>query len=288
MAQANRRTSTKCSACGEANPPRFDICWSCGADLTGPRGIEMPIKPDQSSPAEIESITPSRGQMQRRLTSHAINRWNDWLELAAVVLFTCVARYASQLLSQPQVTHNITWSALAASIPHYAGLTILLWLLIRRDRAALQPEPLKNSHWLQEILFGAAIAAASTCATLMISAIGSGISIDTGFPRFLVEAPAERNVCIEIIYAFFAVIYEEAVFRVYLQSKLQSLMPGKVVIAVLLSAAIFAVVHRFSLKGTLNAFASGLIFGAAYQTRRRFPRIVLGHWFHNLYAILLR
>lgn len=30
-----------CEACGEPNPPAFELCWSCGADVPrpGPRGV---------------------------------------------------------------------------------------------------------------------------------------------------------------------------------------------------------------------------------------------------------
>jgi hypothetical protein len=33
----------KCSACGETNPGNFDVCWSCGKELTGSDGCNHDI-----------------------------------------------------------------------------------------------------------------------------------------------------------------------------------------------------------------------------------------------------
>ena len=71
----------------------------------------------------------------------------------------------------------------------------------------------------------------------------------------------------------FTVIYEEVLYRAYLQAKLQSLIGGTA-LPVIVSAAMFATMHGYPLASTLILFTIGAFYGIVYSMTRELPRLV--------------
>jgi membrane protease YdiL (CAAX protease family) len=165
------------------------------------------------------------------------------------------------------------------------GLATILWLLIRRDKSSMQPVPIRSTNWLKEILMAVAIMLAEWCLQIAVGYVMHNIGVQRGTP---LPKTSYSSALIKIAFyfsLFFLALYEEILFRVYLQSKLQSLLGGRPGLSIVISAALFSAVHRYSLPGSIAVFVTGAFYGVLYQTSRKVPRLVLAHWIHNLLAM---
>jgi membrane protease YdiL (CAAX protease family) len=150
-----------------------------------------------------------------------------------------------------------------------------------------QPKPLNSGHWYSELFFALAILVAAWA----LSIVTAVLAVDFGLPRVVPRAHVEiTNFELAAAYGItwcFAVAFEEVLFRVYLQSKLESLM-GETILPVLISAAVFAAGHGYPPRGTLQVFTFGVLFGVIYRMTFRLPRLMLAHWLWDFLTAVLR
>jgi membrane protease YdiL (CAAX protease family) len=277
MSQPSQQTELECKECKERNPPRFEVCWNCGKSLEDAKRVES------SETADENDKRQTWGDLYRLISS----RWLDWCELLAVVLATCAYSILVSIFRERAAAVEEPTVLLSLAIPRQVGWIVLLWLLIRRDRAVKQPVPLAEYRWHWELFFAAAILAAKFALRFAVTSLARDWGVPQGEPSVFVEMTHASQWAVYTTVLFFSAIYEEVLFRAYLQSKIESLI-GEPILAVLLSAALFAAVHGYAPRSSLQVFASGILFGTIYQFSRSLPRLVLSHWSYNLLAAWLR
>lgn len=257
-----------CKHCGERNPPRFAICWNCGQSLEDAERVKSTEPPN-----EDDRRTLSFQSISKHLADHQ----TDWCELVAVLLATFVYHILRTSIIQRV---NISTGSLTG-ISWYVGWSMLLWILIRHDSSSAQPVPLRESKWIHEVLFAVLILAADFALSYVVAILAHDMRLPIGQPPVFVEISGLQSWMSHGVLLFFAAAYEEMMYRVYLQSKLESLL-GDTVLSIAISAMIFAASHGYPPAPTLRIFAMGALYGTIYHYARRLPRLVLAHWMHNL------
>jgi membrane protease YdiL (CAAX protease family) len=116
----------------------------------------------------------------------------------------------------------------------------------------------------------------------MVHSFVVGIGIPKGIPAAATMFSSNTVKAAFSLELLVSAVYEEIVSRVYLQSKLQKLLGGRIALSIFISAGLFAIVHGYTVRGTIAVLATGILFGAVYQASRSVPRLVLAHWIHNL------
>ncbi len=280
MASPSNRADLVCKDCGEINPPKFEICWNCGRGLEDAEAVESPrlAEPQQEQLAAVAAAASEAPAMPTPT-------WGRWLELIAVVLVTCYPYLLAGLLYERGGQRTIDAEHLLRFVPYYIGMAVVLWVLIRRDTLMPQPKPVGQSNWFEEIVYAFLILLANWCLGMLVMML----TADWHVPKSAHDSNlAFTSDAVRLAYGatlLFSALYEEVLFRVYLQAKLQSLLGGRATLPIVTSAVLFAACHGYSLRGTLRVFATGIGYGVAYQFSRRVPRLVLSHWMHNLVAL---
>jgi membrane protease YdiL (CAAX protease family) len=268
-----------CEGCGEKNPPHFAICWNCGRSLENAQKVEPIDEPDLEDDA-VEATTA---------TENPFGRWTGWCELTAVLLVTFVYRTLALLQHgawSADYTRNSDPAAYLSHLPWYIGLSMLLWILVRRDKAVVQPTVLRKCNWWYEIGFALAILFANLLVVRLVAIFAYQIGVPRSQPQAIsVDSSAEW--LIYFVVWFFATLYEEILYRVYLQSKIESLI-GRPILTILVSSTLFAVSHGYPLRGTILVFATGVLFGSIYYCSRCLPRLALAHWMYDLLLAFLQ
>jgi membrane protease YdiL (CAAX protease family) len=262
-----------CTGCGERNPPRFAFCWNCGQSLEDAERVES------TEPADaVEEKTLSWRSISKYLADHR----TDWCELVAVLLAT----FVYHVLATSLTGSNTTLTAQLVAISRYIGWSILLWILIRRDARVPQPVALRESRWLYELGFAVLIVGANWLVSCFAAVLAHDMRLAVGTPPVSVEVVGLRPWFALGTAMFFGATYEELLYRVYLQSKLESLL-GDTILSIVISAMIFAANHGYPPAATLRVFAVGVLYGTIYYFSRRLPRLVLGHWMHNVLVTIV-
>lgn len=114
-----------CKGCGERNPPHFAICWNCGANLENAEKAESLQEPSEDD----------EEQMQIAASESPFGRWTPWYELSAVLLLAFVDRFVLLLVYYGWNRSRDTFDSILflTYLPYYIGLSMLLWILVRRD-----------------------------------------------------------------------------------------------------------------------------------------------------------
>src|SRR4051812_9661485 len=119
MGTEPRLTPRTCPECGEKSPARFDLCWSCGADLPSPtkraeRTTDAAGVGD-TRPQDAEPL-PSANS-----ASPAFSKSFEWLELGGILLLTQGSLLLWHfLLPNRESSSRSEWFAW---IPDYLGLS---------------------------------------------------------------------------------------------------------------------------------------------------------------------
>ena len=279
MADDSENIELACQHCGERNPANFSVCWNCGQSLDEAERVAAAELVDKS-----EEITVSQAA-----TDKPFGRWTGWCELTGVLLLTFVNQVVKIWIRGNWGTYRtapIDIAALLATIPRYLGISLVLWILIRRDRSIAQPIALRDCNWFYEFGFAILIMGANLW---LVRFVGRVVAIDGLTDQrsapYLISGTALWAA--QAVRWFFSSTYEELLFRAYLQPIIQSLT-GSAALGIVISAFIFAVGHGYPFGATLQVVAMGLLFGAIYHFNRRVPRLVLGHWMYNLLVAYLR
>jgi membrane protease YdiL (CAAX protease family) len=209
----------------------------------------------------------------------------EMLELVGVLLFAFVYPVVAGLVSKPDEP-PIGPRELAAGTFGFVGLTLIVWMLLKRGRQgplAPMPMPRSAAQWGREVLVGVLLFLALY---VVLQPVLANLLDRAGVPDVRSrEAAFFRQPGMAPIFflaSFFGAAYEEIVFRAYLLSRLGLVLRKRHGWGVLAAAALFALMHGYPLGSTLMVFANGLIFGLVYVSSRSLPRLVVAHWLYNL------
>jgi len=206
------------------------------------------------------------------------------LELAGVLLITTAYPIASNLVGHPG-DGPTSPRRLMVSACWYAGLTVILWILLRSRQDPLSPAPLPRSlnQWMREIFVGAML----FLGLWVLSSIVGGLLRQAGVR----DAPSRwalffRQPGMAPVYSLeslLAASYEEVAFRAYLISRLGLVLGKRRAWSVVVAGALFALMHGYGPRATLTVFVDAAVgYGLVYVSSRSLPRLVVAHWLHNL------
>jgi membrane protease YdiL (CAAX protease family) len=205
------------------------------------------------------------------------------LELLAVLLVTCVYPIVSGRLRGADEM-PIRPAEFAAGAVFFAGLTFVVWVLLKRWGSPLSPVPLPTSgtEWVREIVIGVVLLLVlwtfngRVAPLLRFAGVPDAPSPWAAFFRLPGAAWAFP------VPALVMVLYEEVLFRAYLISRLPLVLGPRKVFSVIAAAALFAAVHRYAPSSTVVLVFSGLVYGLVYVASRSLPRLVVAHWLYDM------
>jgi membrane protease YdiL (CAAX protease family) len=204
-------------------------------------------------------------------------------ELAAIVVITALSHVWSSrfvVRSPPSV------SELVASFPSKLALILLIGVLLRRRNELPWPPYKPARNWLHELATALSVAVLAFSAQYFTQ-VFTFLFFPDKTPGYW--SPAFRDPLFCALWpfeTFFAAIYEELVFRVYLPTRLARTFGASTLTSLLVASALFAVSHGYSASATAGVFMVGLVLGAAYNASRSLPCVVLAHWGMNLMFLL--
>ncbi len=235
-----------------------------------PRGEEIP---DQEPPASEKDSGP---------------RPFARLELVAVLLVACVYPILSGRLGGPDET-PIRPAEFVIGAFFYAGLALVVWMLLQNGRGPLSPMPLPKlaTEWAREIVIGM---------VLFVGLLTVHVRI-LPWLRFagVPDAPSRWDAFFRLpgvvwlypLPCLLGALYEELVFRAYLISRLPLVLGRTRLLSALAAAALFAATHSYAPRSTMVVFLDGLAYGLVYLGGRSLPRLVVAHWMYDL-AVMWR
>ena len=248
------------------------------ADAASPQALaEMSWEGVDRPPSEPAREEPARDEP-------GLPEALDWRELISILLVTCVYPIVADLTAGPDI-RRIERGQMAAYIPWFAGLTLIVWVLLRRGPSALSPLPLPRSvtHWVREILVGAALFVGLwVFLDPLVDGVLRRMAIPDGPTAWSDFFRGRDVVAIFTLESFFAVACEEVVFRAYLISRLTLVLPRHAGLPVLAAAALCALMHGYPLRPALMVFVDAVAFGLVYRSSRSLPRLVTAHWLFDL------
>jgi membrane protease YdiL (CAAX protease family) len=157
------------------------------------------------------------------------------------------------------------------------GWVLLLCALMTRDRTFAWNLPATRTQWLAEVAWGVAL--------FFVGALANELFADLARSRGLESAPPpweewlkDPDVRLAFLFAMpLAVLHEELLFRVYLQTRLTRFARGWSLVTVPFIAFWFAMTHDYAPVETAAVFGFGLVLGISYQVSRSVPRVVIAH-----------
>ena len=209
------------------------------------------------------------------------------LEFAAVLLATIAPNLVLAVLRFSGAHAGISAETLFAEAFMQAGWCLLLWYLLSRREAFGWNLPVSAGQWFKEVGWGLLLMVCLLVGTIAVGAVMHALGVH-GSPG--PWSQPLRDPSTKLVFCLLvplAALNEELLFRVYVQSRLTRLLRGRPALVVLIGAGLFAVVHDYSLPGTMAVFVSGLIFAVSYQRNRRIPRLVIAHALLNLVLVAL-
>jgi hypothetical protein len=197
-----------CKNCGERNPSHFAICWNCGESLENAEQV-VPIEEPELD-EELEQAPPVASDIP-------FGHWTQWYELTAILLITFVHRIIGLAIysgwkSGPDTTADAI--DYLSQLPWYIGMSMLLWILIRRDKEVKQPIALTKCNWWIEIAFALAIVFANFPIVRAVGAFAFRIGLSNARSARIAVTGADEWAAL-LLYWLVATLYEEVLFRVY-------------------------------------------------------------------------
>ena len=210
------------------------------------------------------------------------------LEFVAIMLATIAPGLVLAALSYSSTGSGINAETLFAGAFMQAGWCLLLWFLLSRREAFDWNLPRSGVEWLKEVGWGLLLLVCLFVATIIVAIVAHDLGLH-GHPgpwaQPLRDPYTRLMFCLVVP---LAALYEELLFRVYLQSRLSRFLPRHPALVALIGACLFAAVHDYSAPATLALLASGLILATSYQRNRRIPRLVIAHALLNLSLVAMR
>jgi membrane protease YdiL (CAAX protease family) len=177
---------------------------------------------------------------------------------------------------------SITPGWLLTRIPFEIGMAVILLQLLRARNGGAPPRPTPRSGWRRELLLGLALGFGQFFAGFSFAFVAHRLGIPGSISRWDTLLRGTDARVLFSIETLFAATYEEVAFRAYLQSRLEEWMPRSELLAIVVSAGAFSLIHGYSPAGSLGVYVFGMLQGFVYRKWRRVPRLVVAHAFHNL------
>lgn len=260
----NASTTKSCGSCGERSEGPFDACWNCGRPLG-----ETAIPAVVSHPPPSTGTAPSQG---RDVLSTAI-----LAETLAVLLITCAYPIVAHSLRSSPPSSSITPGRFLSGSLEDIGWAILVCCLLAKDKTFQWNLPTTWQRWAAEIAWGAGLLLLAVGFERSFGSYARNIGFDSRAtvwsqiledPKMLIAFRSQGPI---------SALYQELLFRVYLQSRLTTILWGRAILSVPLCAWLFAERHGYAPAGTAALFGFGLVFGIVYQISRKIPRLVIAH-----------
>jgi membrane protease YdiL (CAAX protease family) len=260
----NASTTKFCASCGERSEGPFDACWNCGRPLgeAAILSVESEPPPSTETARSEENDVPSTAFI---------------LETFAVLLITCLYPIVAHSFRSSEPSSSITLGRFLSDSLEDIGWAILVCCLLVKDRTFQWNLPTTWQRWAVEIPWGIGLYFLAAWFQSRVGSIARNIGFDshaTFWSQFLKDP--------KMLIAFRAqgptsALYQELLFRVYLQTRLTKILRGRAMLSVPLCAWLFAEWHGYAPAETAALFASALVFGIVYQISRRVPRLVVAH-----------
>jgi len=257
----------RCAQCGEENPREFPVCWNCQGDLAD--AVELPRAPEVEPAPNPSPVDPSI-------------RFGIGFEVLVVLALVWLPGVVAGVESYFTPFGPLTFGdELDGVLINAAEILLIVYLLWRtgslRDQLGLQ----RSKIW-REVGWGLGLAAAGFVVMNLPLAIVPDWFWAPATSTSLEFAPDDVALGWLLPWSFLvAALEEEVIFRAYLWRRLTQLF-GDPILALLASAAFFALAHVAVPVDTLAHFAFGLLFGWVFLRTGILWLLVLGHWFYNL------
>lgn len=205
-----------------------------------------------------------------------------WLETGAVVGAAAGPDIVFALLgAEPDGGAYVAADFYVAALAKL-GWVVLLVLLLQRDADFDWRLPGSLREWAKEIAAGLFLLAATWYFSRRIGVVAGALGAEA-HPSFWTEVAKHPSVAFAARVTMpLYVLWEELLFRIYLQARLSELLGGRPFLVILLSAGLFAEAHGYAPRHAWAVFAFGAILGASYLMNRRIPRLVFAHVATNL------
>jgi membrane protease YdiL (CAAX protease family) len=220
-------------------------------------------------------------------TSVQVSRREQALEVS-VFLFLIVPSMVLSFFAVKQGTLGFALTAVA-TIMRDLGLLSLILFLIWRNR-----EPISRIGWTfrngwRDIPLGILLSIPMFYGAILLEEAlqGLGFSVPaTPTPSFL-AAKGMAEIVLAVILVFVVAVTEETIFRGYLMLRFEATTSSRA-IAVLLSAAIFALGHGYEgSAGVVTVGAMGLAFALVYLWRKSLVAPIVMHFVQDFVTVVL-
>src|ERR1051325_2308909 len=277
-----------CKTCGKkytkwiAPVSARGVCGDCfGAQLREECEAESQI---DAAPALVTDMPPSEGNTDT-VRGKAYPRphvpLNVFLETLGFTLAFFSYRILFDLLEPSSKSIVTTQGLIASSLPHL-GWILLVICLLNGGGSFQWRLPESEKAWLNEFRWAAILLVTSMLAKTIVVGIGREMHVPSG-PSAWSEGFRHPStwVAFQIITPL-SVIYQELVYRVYMQSRLTQILRGHSVLVVPICSWLFAAMHGYPPLASLAVFVAGLVYGTSYQLNGKIPRLVIAHAANNM------
>jgi membrane protease YdiL (CAAX protease family) len=251
----------------------------------GSRSVLMLVAFAQIAWVFAASRRPLVRRRDLRATFEPRRRLRERIELAAVLLVAVVYPIARHML----VASSPVRSRARDFVPGIfweVGMGLMVLCVLLGDPAFHPYVPRNRRGWLYEcgfalwlfLLAGQVEDIAADAARLL------QLPVWPNYWSNLQYTPAIRGVL--VAESLFSAFYEEVVFRAFLVTRLRPLLRDSTAWTVVVSSALFALMHGYSPRGTVSVFAFSCVMAAVYVRSRSLTRLVLAHWLTNAVSFL--
>ncbi len=208
------------------------------------------------------------------------------IELLAVFFLLCAPNLFLLASGYRASGGDLTVGLLVSDMLMRVGWCALVPFLLNRRDSFDWRLPRTGREWGKEFGWGLllvlAVVGCSTLIGLLINALG----LDDTTP--LSDSAWDGRVLAAFLLSTPIIgMHEELLFRVYAQTRLTQMLPGKRLLPVLIASGVFAAMHGYPLAGTLMILVFGLVMGTSFQANGKIPRLVIAHTLWNLGVGLL-
>jgi membrane protease YdiL (CAAX protease family) len=288
--RSTRRTTWKCSHCGEIGEEQFEICWKCDAprpELTDDPAIELPAELVADSSTSMEETGTAPIFARTELSAQA--RLRVWFEVIALLAIT-QPWWGREMLFSP-FTPILEWGTFAGESIYFTVVELLIatfaLLFIALSDQPWSTFGLNRLQPLQD-LFGAGLLC---IVALFAVSMSNGLFYDLAhewlpadkFHRLFnqsgtwIPPQSAGDVLLALAASLCIGFAEELVFRGIFIPRFEQLFRSTGA-SVLLSSVLFATMHWP--QGPLsvwNALGMGLIFGITFAHFRHLWPLVFAH-----------
>ena len=209
------------------------------------------------------------------------------IEILVETLGVTLALFGARLLFdwlEPQSKFTVTAHGLVANSLTYCGWILLVISLLNHAARFQWRLPDSKTAWREEFEWAALLLLIGFAVKAIVLAMGRDLHLRSD-PSVWHEALRNHNTWIAYqIVVPISAIYQELVYRVYMQFRLTQILRGRPVVVVLMGSWLFAAMHGYAPLQSLGVFVVGVVYGASYQLNGKIPRLVIAHTANNIFA----